>query len=197
MVSYLDCSKYISIVFSIPTIHQAMKNLLLLLFLLTAGVLPLFAQESSEEDSYSDYSYLWEDSKKNKKKKKKNKKNTSSNEETKTVETLVSSDTLDIVTDTAPEIDSVSLEEDIAIEATSPPDTVTEKSNDLETVETVVEIATINTDSINRVQNLQDSVKKAEKLQKRTARNEKNKDKEPKEDFRAGLPSSQSGSKMV
>lgn len=161
------------------------------------------AQESSEENEYSDYSYLWEDTKKDKKKKKKNKKNTNTTEDTKIETPIINPDTLETVTKPLAPTDSIPLDDTSSYdtkdsiqseEVTTYQDIDSVQYETYEDIKTETEI--LNLDSINQVQNLEDSVKKAERLQKRDDRNEKNKDKEPREDFRAGLPSSQSGSSI-
>lgn len=172
-----------------------MKNLPLLLLLLITFNLTSFAQETSEESDYSDYSYLWKDAKKDKKKKKKKKKSKDQTETTVVEGSSVGPDTLkvqEVITD----IDSTLLDEKPAIGGIEVDVDSTLAQPDNDTIIITEPIETINLDSLNEVQSLEDSVKKAERLQKRDKRNGKNNGKEPTEDFRAGLPSLQSGSSI-
>lgn len=136
-----------------------MKRILPVLVLLTSLPLISFSQETTEEDPFADYSYLWESSEKSKKKKKKKSK------EVQQPVPLI--DSLPQQSTVVP-VDSAKIEE-----PTQVVDNVENTAKDLAALE---------------AKNLQDSIRQAQREAKRTEREENGKDKKPREDFRAGLP---------
>ncbi|SHJ45258.1 hypothetical protein SAMN04488028_101168 [Reichenbachiella agariperforans] len=172
------------------------KVLPLLIVLISLSTLS-FAQETPEEDPFADYSYLWEDTKKDKKKKKKKNKETNTAEQVAPAAAVVADTTkvkpetitVDSLSQTAV-ADSLASEELII-----PTDTVVQDSyifvdsTTLEEGPTTEELA-----ALEAQQAAQDSTKQAQKAAKREERKDKDKDKEPAEDFRAGLPPVNNGS---
>ncbi|RJE74828.1 hypothetical protein [Reichenbachiella sp. MSK19-1] len=172
------------------------KVLPLLIVLISLSTLS-FAQETPEEDPFADYSYLWEDTKKDKKKKKKKNKETNTTEQVAPAAAVVADTTkvkpetitVDSLSQTAV-ADSLASEELII-----PTDTVVQDSyifvdsTTLEEGPTTEELAVLEAQ-----QAAQDSTKQAQKAAKREERKDKDKDKEPAEDFRAGLPPVNNGS---
>lgn len=136
-----------------------------------------YAQETVEEDPFSDYSYLWEDTKKKKKDKKKKTK-----EEQPAKEMAADSTLSEPVP--AP-IDSV---QDVS--------TIPADSTVLEEPVVAVDSTQLEEEPLEPATTAQDSIKQANKAAKREARKEKQKDKEPAKDFRAGLPPPNAGSSI-
>ncbi|MEO9802064.1 MAG: hypothetical protein ABJF04_02400 [Reichenbachiella sp.] len=133
------------------------RILLLLVFLTSLSPLSV-AQEVTEEDPFSDYSYLWESTKKDKKKKKKN---------MEVKQPLPLTDSLAEQPAPLPS-DSIQLEEPTVVV-----DSIENSVDNLAATEAQI---------------LQDSLKQAQREAKRAEREEKGKDDKPREDFRAGLP---------
>lgn len=133
------------------------RILLLLVFLTSLSPLSV-AQEVTEEDPFSDYSYLWESTKKDKKKKKKN---------MEVKQPLPLTDSLAEQPAPLPS-DSIQLEEPTVVV-----DSIENSVDNLAATEAQI---------------LQDSLKQAQREAKRAEREEKGKDDKPHEDFRAGLP---------
>ncbi|SMD31854.1 hypothetical protein SAMN04488029_0192 [Reichenbachiella faecimaris] len=150
-----------------------MRRTVLFLLVITGFASLGFAQESTEEDPFSDYSYLWEDSKKKKKDKKKKQK--------------VEAQVADVAADSS-----------VTTTSSIPVDSVQVDSTSLEEELVVVDSTNLIEDSLvaKEVNSTQDSIRQAEKDAKREARKEKQKDKEPAKDFRAGLPSPSAGSSL-
>lgn len=144
-------------------------TLLGMVLLLTS---PLIAQETKKEDPYSDYSYLWEKSKKekNKKSKKKNRK-------------TVTADSIQVN-------DSTRLQKQFladSLQRSLPSDTTqTTPNSPVDTTKT--DNLDDQLEVIDKEQLLQDSLKQAAKAEKKAQQKEKMEGKTPSSDFRSGMP---------
>lgn len=186
------------------------KNYSLTVLLFTT-VFFSYAQET-EEDPFAEYSYLWEDTKKDKKKKKKK-------DTEQSVQNSVSADTIpdnNIVQTPVDSTQQVNVLSDSTQLANQPGDSTMnlepEAMQPVITADTTItdeqvidEPAEVPSDSglsaeelaaIEQEKYLQDSLKKAQREAKRAERLAKQEGKEPAEDFRAGLPSMNSGSSI-